>query len=467
MQRNKQPIPEDSYNNFKEIDKSNKGIVINTLIAEHNRAEKLANEVLKVNNELKEVIASCNTTAPDSELADNAKKRLETTLASVQSKLSKINLKDAEKYFKPKLTSVHEEALRNDSNEHEESSQAKAGHKSYKLDSNTKTFTGAPGERLSQWLFIIDEAFTAQGVAEDKIKLALITNYVKGSALNALMRYQKEVNPTWIGFQKMLKNQYEDSNLDYRIRTQFFNLKMENSFPKYLSKFQELLNQIPSMSENDIEVVFKFTDGLSKEYAFAVRRDKCETLSHAIEVCQDLDCLSRSHGKNESALNEIENVNKVRRVNFAKMQNKVAYGKNPRPGFSNYRLNKKPFQKQEFYSSKTKETYKGKGQPSLNKNKWNKNTNSVSNQNITCYKCKRQGHMANKCFLKQKKVYSVNLHENILECNNNLLTTNGSINGMPIQFTLDTAASVCIMSEKIASENNFKILDSDVHVKLM
>ena len=38
--------------------------------------------------------------------------------------------------------------------------------------------------------------------------------------------------------------------------------------------------------------------------AFAVRREKCNTLNKAIEVCNDLDCLSKNF--NES---EIETVN--------------------------------------------------------------------------------------------------------------------------------------------------------------
>ena len=55
-------------------------------------------------------------------------------------------------------------------------------------------------------------------------------------------------------------------------------------------------NQIPNLSGKDIEVIYKFTDCLTKDYAFAVIRDKCETLSQAIEVCQDFDCLSRNYG---------------------------------------------------------------------------------------------------------------------------------------------------------------------------
>ena len=68
---------------------------------------------------------------------------------------------------------------------------------------------------------------------------------------------------------------------------------MENNFPKYLQKFQELLNQMPSLTENNTEVLFKYIDGLSANYQFACRREKCVTQNEAIECCQTLDSINK------------------------------------------------------------------------------------------------------------------------------------------------------------------------------
>ena len=292
MQKTRDPITNFSKD---EINKRYAEVVAETLYSEHDRAERLVEALKHIESSWKRINDAANSKGSTNEEVAAAKHRLETALEKIKDCMDEINFTQYNKLKKAETVIVDLTQVDEQSDMEKKKEELKVP-KSYKLDSNTKTFSGLPGERLSQWLFIVNEAFKAQNVQSDQIKLALIANYVKGSVLNALMRYQKETNPSWDGFQKILKEQYEDSNLDYKIRTQFFNLKMENSFPKYLMRFQELLNQIPNLSGNDIEVVYKFTDGLTKDYAFAVRRDKCETLSQAIKVCQDFDCLSRNYG---------------------------------------------------------------------------------------------------------------------------------------------------------------------------
>jgi hypothetical protein len=75
------------------------------------------------------------------------------------------------------------------------------------------------------------------------------------------------------GFEELLKTQLEDYNLDSKIKTQFFHLKMTDSFSKYSARFQKSLHQISTYDENDTDIPYKFTDRLVKEYALLVRRD--------------------------------------------------------------------------------------------------------------------------------------------------------------------------------------------------
>ena len=306
-----------------------------------------------------------------------------------------------------------------------------------------------------------------KNVQTDQLKLSLVTNYLKGSAFNALMRYRKNANPTWTGFEDLLRSQFEDSNLDYKIRTQFFHLKMTDSFPKYLTRFQELLNQMTDHSGDDTDILYKFTDGLTKEYALAVRRDKCETLNEAIKVCQDIDCLSRNFNDNGHIQ---ESVNKVKRINFSKSKARLS------------QMPSKNFQRNNFNYSKSR--YDGKPFKTFGlnnpKSKISRNGNIKSDNkivdlsNIMCYKCKSKGHYSNRCQKypnrnsnsnKSKKVYSINVYTEI-EIDINLLNIKGLLNVIPIIMTLDSGATTCVLSERIARKHNFKILKSNVMVKV-
>jgi hypothetical protein len=113
----------------------------------------------------------------------------------VDNKLNEINFKSFDTYLLPDTSSnTQTQSQGHDEDEDKYENIIQTAPKSYKLDSNTKVFTGAPGERLSQWLFIINDAFTSINVESDKIKLALITNYLRGGALNTLIRYRSDPN---------------------------------------------------------------------------------------------------------------------------------------------------------------------------------------------------------------------------------------------------------------------------------
>ncbi len=214
-----QPI--DKFDDFEDCKLRVKEILVPTLQKEHERANNLAIRVQGLNEKIKEATNACGTSAVSGESQEEANKRLVKVLKDVVEKLKAINISNQEGFTAD--TSIETEISAN--LENEETLTEHPQSKGYKLDSNTKSFSGLPGEKLSQWLFIINNAFTAQNINSDKIKLAAITNYVRGSVLNALIRYCEETNPTWAGFEKILKTQFEDSNLDYRVRTQFLHLK--------------------------------------------------------------------------------------------------------------------------------------------------------------------------------------------------------------------------------------------------
>ena len=299
----KQPI--EQYNETHIMSREKK-IITDELLREHKRAESLAKAVENIIKVMGEVDVISKREGSKEESLEVGKLRLGKDVTDIMNKLNSIKFDKIRPLFEPAVAIITDDDLDDttDKKENDDGQDSKRMDrietKTYKLDPNTKVFPGSSGERLSQWIFIINDAFTSINVTSDKIKLALITNYVKGMALNTLMRYKTEENPSWDGFVKLLKEQYEDSNLDYKLRTQFFHLKMETSFPRYLAKFHELLNQLPSLTYDNQTVLDRFTDGLSKEMAFHVKREKCKTLNQAIEICNDLNCLTlNDEGKNE------------------------------------------------------------------------------------------------------------------------------------------------------------------------
>jgi hypothetical protein len=237
---------------------------------------------------------------------------------------------------------------------------------------------------------------------------------------------------------------------------------MDSSFPKYLQRFQELINQLPSLGNDPQNILDKFTDGLAKEFAFAVRREKCETLNQAIEVCNDLSCLTSNY--NETNKHEQVNYTKTQ---FNKGQKTRNYYSGDKANYSSLRMNNKPFKKFEV-----KKPHNSK-KPFPSKTPWRGKANSekkIDLSKIICAICKKAGHFANRCFLKQKKqnkVYTISVQSNnSRNLDNNLLNVNGHLNGIPTVFTLDTAATTCVISEKFAKANAIEIFKSDIKVRV-
>jgi hypothetical protein len=181
---------------------------------------------------------------------------------------------------------------------------------------------------------------------------------------------------------------------------------MEKSFQKYLQKFQEILNQLPSYSNKSQEVLDKFTDGFTKGFAFAVRGEKCESFNESIEICQDLDCLSISytdHSNTESINFTKTNYSKSRSANY---KNPKINNNNNNPSYSNFRMDKKPFKK---FNVKNNFKPQRSFQKIVNSNTYSRNSKNFNKKidikNVTCLKCGKKDHYASKCFVQTNKFF--------------------------------------------------------------
>ena len=328
-----------------------------------------------------------------------------------------------------------------------------------KLDSNTPAFSGKSGERLDEWLFVLNTAFESLKVTNDKDRLAMATVYVKDAPLKSLMAYRKEdVGANWTGFQKILRSQFEPRHLEMRIRTQLWHLRQGDSLQRYLKKFNELTVQLSELSERDKLVAF--TDGLNEKYKYEVISKECKTVAQAVDVACNVDfCEKRGVP---------EEVNTVKKINFAK-----------------FRANK--------FGDRFQKPYKKSFNPNNGRqNKKGPYNNESARALMECYRCKLKGHLARDCRVKlpdkkegenrskpsnNNKQYNgprpyVPKKSNILAiCKSegnteSLKCVTGTVNNVKLKLALDSGATCCIISARVARLNNFKILASDTKVKV-
>ena len=319
----------------------------------------------------------------------------------------------------------------------------KRDSKILKLDSNTPVYSNKPGERLDEWLFVLNNSFELLNISDDKQKLGLATTYVRGPVLQALIRFRKDdPNPNWKGFTKLLKDQYEPRNLEMKIRAQLRHARQIDGFQRYLSKFQELVNQLPNMSEDELYVAF--LDGLADSYKHEVMRNpNCRTLNEAVRIASDYDfCMSSANASRKEI-----NLNSMNRVNTS-LGSRKPFDKNAQSN-----VVKRKFNKFQYVGSSS-------GVPNSSRNKAGFKPRYESK--VTCYNCKKQGHYANTCTIKKVNVASIIGDNNV----DSLLMVKGSVNGINLNLALDSGATACVLSHKIAKIHKFKILESNIKVKV-
>jgi hypothetical protein len=312
-----------------------------------------------------------------------------------------------------------------------------------KLSTNTPTFSAAKNEKLDDWIFVVNNAFKSAKIKKSKDKLMQISTYVKNPVLQTLKRYQKdEERPTWKGFCEILRELYDPKNQIWKLRSQLKNLKMTDSFDKYLRRFQELINLIPGLSKED--EMANFIDGLAENYKFEVLSKKCETLNEAIEIASNLDFCS----KNQAI--EVNRIKKVNNMNFQRKPN--------------------PSKPQSFWKRLVPNKFKGGYKDKQDMSK------------IKCYTCNKMGHYSKTCYSKKKaskpsdhiknpRAKDSNHPHKVMSINANgsaesLLCVTGKVNGIPMKLFLDSGATASIMSHSAATKYNFNILPSNVQVKV-
>ena len=173
--------------------------------------------------------------------------------------------------------------------------------KTVKLDANTPIFANKPGERLDEWLFVLNNSFNRLGVSDSIEKLELATTNVKGPVLQSLIRFKNEnVHANWDGFSNLLKELYEPRNQELMLRQALRHLRQKDTFANYLNEFQKIINRMVNITE--AEKFAAFVDGLSDVFKHEVIKvSSCHTVNEAITICSNYEfCISSGSKQRES-----------------------------------------------------------------------------------------------------------------------------------------------------------------------
>ena len=142
---NREPIVKFEANAIKS---KTKDVIITTLLNEHNRADALASRLKDIYNGIDKASSLGKTQPPSAdEQPNDAKARLSATLKGVLDKLKEIDINELS--HMTANTSLNGVQIVEESKTEQISESSQALIKSYKLDPNTKTFSGNPGEKLA------------------------------------------------------------------------------------------------------------------------------------------------------------------------------------------------------------------------------------------------------------------------------------------------------------------------------
>ena len=397
--------------------------------------------------------------------------------------------------------------------------------KSYKLPTSIPKFDGR--QDLEKWLFIVDTQLRILSVPR-KLKLDVVSPHFAGLALEYLIKFRKvDRKKSWSKFKRELRRVFATHDRENKIRKEIMSIKHYGNFTSFTRKFLSLLNQAPD-DYNENERIFFFTNALSMEAQHDLKRAKPRTLTEAIEIATLYDEMHpvNRHANHVNATNGNSNSTKKKKNrNNSQVANTVNHNPNINSNRSNNsnsnnrRSNGRNNSNRQTNGRQPNSNRSNNNNSSNNTNNNNLNGNKSNTANRSankdyssyqCYKCKAYGHIARDCTSRVNAVTNQQLaiswdnsssEENRAQSNDNQLRnqpTVSSVRFSPSQpfhshrlnvltiynsdsfgqlvmvpayiygrkalALLDTGASVCLLSKRVADSLNLVIEPDDSKV---
>jgi hypothetical protein len=397
--------------------------------------------------------------------------------------------------------------------------------KSYKLPTSIPKFDGR--QDLEKWLFIVDTQLKILSVPR-KLKLDVVSPHFAGLALEYLIKFRKvDRKKSWSKFKKELRRVFATHDRENKIRKEIMSIKHYGNFTSFIRKFLSLLNQAPD-DYNENERIFFFTNALSMEAQHDLKRAKPRTLTEAIEIATLFDEMHpvNRQANHVNATNGTTNPTKKKKNrNNNQVANNVNHNSNSNNNRSNNNnSNNRRSNGRNYSNRQTNGRQPNSNRSNINNSSNNTNNNNSngnkSNTAITrvnkdysgyqCYKCKAYGHIARDCTSRVNAVTNQQLaiswdnsssEENRAQSNDNQIRNQPTVSsvrfspsqsfqshrlnvltiynsesfgqlvmvpayiyGRKVFALLDTGASVCLISKRVADNLNLNIETDDSKV---
>ena len=317
-------------------------------------------------------------------------------------------------------------------------------NKSNKLDNNTPIFSGTgPKDDIKSWLFIVENNFELLKVDENK-KLNAISPYLRGLALQTLIKFKREYpDSTWYEFKDLLERTFIHPNRERNLRIQLRNLRQKESYDNFVNEFLFILNQIDYMEEDD--KILYFTEGLKSKTKFEVLTRKPVSLEDAILIASNYE-----HSKDEVPSIEL---NTLRHRTYNMQQNFKRRFPNQNRGNNGTTYTKN--------ESRGRPNYRNRSRSSSRHSKSRK-------QPLRCYRCKKMGHMSKDCRVKLVNTLNTVVDINAVHGDTSsygLLTVNGLLDGFKVRALLDPGSMICMVSTHVAYKYKLPVRESDAKIE--
>lgn len=156
-----------------------------------------------------------------------------------------------------------------------------------------KCFRGVPREDVSDvatWIDSVNDFFIASRYFDDAERVAHVGTMLEGRAAvwwRFVRRNSSDVPTTWVAFSAALRLQFEPVTALLAIRQAFATVRQTTSVQAYVSRFRELLIQLPDIGPDDS--VFRFIEHLKPTVQLHVRLHDPTDLEDAIRLAENID----------------------------------------------------------------------------------------------------------------------------------------------------------------------------------
>ena len=370
----------------------------------------------------------------------------------------------------------------------------------YKLDSSVKIFSGR-GD-IADFIFVADMALQNQNVPPNR-QLNVMGPHFAGAPLQYLRMFISEGKSSWSDFKKILLKQYTPIDQDRKIKQDLQSIKHYGNFESFTRKFLLLINkQTTKMDEKD--KIFHFVNALKAEAKHEVLQRGPKSLDQAIKIATNFEELKKESGQiNSINTNDKQDKNYKSKSDKYNNNGKKSYKNNPNNTNKNTNPNrkyKKRFKDKNFQNSNNNENNrnnsnnrKSNNRPYNNNNNSNKNNAHRDYSNMECYNCHNYGHRARDCKTQINNInpqlalgWNDKKEESSSQYNNDNMRNRGintistikfapqinvlsiadiaeelpqipaQIKGVNVTALLDTGASVCTLSQTLASTLNIQ-----------